>query len=124
MSGQFKCYTLEEVAKHDGEKDSRTWIVVEDIVYDVTDYAIKHPGGPELIMEYAGKDATTGFNDFGHSSDARKIMKDLVVGVLTEDDKAANRKKKQKNGSATNTQKSESRKRRTFLSALCGNCVS
>lgn len=47
-------------------------------------YYIKHPGGPELIEEYAGQDATSGFDDFGHSSDAKKMLKDYLIGELQD----------------------------------------
>jgi cytochrome b involved in lipid metabolism len=35
---ETKFYSLEEVAKNDGKGGNRTWIVVKDSVYDVTDY--------------------------------------------------------------------------------------
>lgn len=31
-----------------------------------------------------GKDATDGFDDFGHSSDAKKILKEYLVGELKD----------------------------------------
>lgn len=31
-------YSLEEVARNDGQFGSRTWIAIKDSVYDVTDY--------------------------------------------------------------------------------------
>lgn len=37
------------------------WICVQGIVYDMTDYVAKHPGG-KIIMEGAGKDATVLFS--------------------------------------------------------------
>ncbi|XP_015121131.1 cytochrome b5 [Diachasma alloeum] len=77
-------YTLEEVAGHNGKLDTGLWIVIKDIVYDVTEYVNKHPGGRELILEYAGKDATSAFNDFGHSSDAITLLKLYKIGQLTE----------------------------------------
>lgn len=31
----------------------------------------QHPGGPDSLLEYAGLDGTVGFEEVGHSSDAR-----------------------------------------------------
>lgn len=45
---------------------------------------IQHPGGGELILDVAGKDCTKEFDDFGHSSDARQIMKKFKIGELVE----------------------------------------
>ena len=42
-------------------------------VYDVTNYLETHPGGVGKIMEYAGRDATAGFEGTNHSLDAMKI---------------------------------------------------
>ncbi|PBC26702.1 Cytochrome b5 [Apis cerana cerana] len=98
-------YSLKEVATRDGKEETRVWIVIYDMVYDVTDYKdevekrvikqiIYHPGGPELIEEYAGQDATRGFDEFGHSTDAKRILKKYLVGELIEEDKIRNRRKK------------------------------
>ena len=114
-------YTLKEVAKQDGKDGDRVWIVIYDMVYDVTDYMSKHPGGPELIEEYAGQDATRGFDDFGHSSDAKRLLKNFLVGELTEQDKISNRSKK---GRSSNEGKVTSKNgKRRFLSVLCGKCT-
>jgi cytochrome b involved in lipid metabolism len=37
------------------------WMCIQGIVYDITDYVAKHPGG-KIIMEGAGKDATNLFS--------------------------------------------------------------
>ena len=34
--------------------------------------------------EYAGQDATRGFDEFGHSSDAKRMLKKFLIGVLAE----------------------------------------
>ena len=59
-------------------------------VYDVTKYLDDHPGGSEVVMEHAGKDADEMFEDIGHSSEARNIMAGFLIGTLkeTEEDKA------------------------------------
>ena len=48
--------TGEEVAKHDS-KDS-CWVIIHGRAYDVTEFMPEHPGGPKVILKYAGKDAT------------------------------------------------------------------
>lgn len=35
-------------------------------------------------MEWAGRDATKGFDDFGHSGDAKKLLKQFKIGELVE----------------------------------------
>lgn len=37
-----------------------------------------------MIEEYAGQDATRGFDEFGHSTDAKRILKNYLVGELVE----------------------------------------
>lgn len=46
-------YTLEEVGKHDNEKDG-IWVCYKQGVYDITEFIMKHPGGPEKIIMAAG----------------------------------------------------------------------
>lgn len=43
----------EEICKH-GDRQS-CWIVIEDNVYDVTDFLDSHPGGAAAILRYAGR---------------------------------------------------------------------
>ena len=51
-----KLISAEEVAKHD--KDGDCWLIIEDQVYDVSQFMKLHPAGKNIIMKYAGKDAT------------------------------------------------------------------
>ena len=41
-----------------------------------------HPGGPEIILDVSGTNATEDFEDTGHSDDARQIMKEYYIGDL------------------------------------------
>ena len=43
-------------------------------VYDVTPFMDDHPGGGEIMLSGAGKDATQDFEDVGHSPHARKLL--------------------------------------------------
>ncbi|KAI6192101.1 Cytochrome b5 heme-binding domain-containing protein [Aphelenchoides bicaudatus] len=47
---------------------------------------MEHPGGEEVILNLAGQDATEGFNDVGHSTDAKELAKEYVIGKLHSDD--------------------------------------
>nr|AEE63068.1 unknown [Dendroctonus ponderosae] len=89
---QIKYFTIEEVKIHNGKDDSRVWFIYKDIVYDVTDYLDDHPGGGDLITEYAGKDATKAFDDFGHSSDAKKQLKKYKIGEIVEEQRKGKKK--------------------------------
>lgn len=48
--------TGDEVAKHNS-RDS-CWVIIHGRAYDVTEFLPEHPGGPKIILKYAGKDAT------------------------------------------------------------------
>lgn len=49
-------------------------------VYDASRFLRDHPGGPEVILEIAGQDATDVFEDAAHSSEARVMLLPLHVG--------------------------------------------
>mmetsp|Transcript_18832 Transcript_18832/g.59203 ORF Transcript_18832/g.59203 Transcript_18832/m.59203 type:complete len:130 (+) Transcript_18832:28-417(+) len=77
---ELKEYTAEEVAKHSKETD--IWLIIDGLVYDVTKFLPEHPGGEEVIIEHAGMEASEAFEDIGHSTDARNMLKDYLVGKL------------------------------------------
>jgi cytochrome b involved in lipid metabolism len=67
-----------EVAEHNKAEDC--WIVINGKVYNVSPYLSEHPGGPEIILDQAGKDASEDFEDTGHSPEARATLKKFYVG--------------------------------------------
>jgi len=75
---------FEEVKKHNNI--SSTWVVIENKVYDITKFLEEHPGGEEVLLEVAGKDATESFDDVGHSKDAQLMKDEYLVGHLHPDD--------------------------------------
>uniref|UniRef100_A0A8C8AEQ2 Cytochrome b5 type B n=1 Tax=Otus sunia TaxID=257818 RepID=A0A8C8AEQ2_9STRI len=42
----------------------------------------QHPGGEEVLLEQAGRDATESFEDVGHSVDAREMLKQYYIGEI------------------------------------------
>ncbi|KAF4471538.1 cytochrome-b5 reductase [Fusarium albosuccineum] len=71
-------FTAKEVAAHNTSEDC--WMTIQGQVYDVTKYIHDHPGGADILVEAAGKDATIDFDNAGHSEDAFEIMADYRVG--------------------------------------------
>ncbi|XP_011301027.1 cytochrome b5 [Fopius arisanus] len=76
----LRIITLEQLSRHDRHDDC--WIAVYDRVYDCTAFIGKHPGGQDVILEYAGRDATLAFVDSGHSVEANRILRDYLIGQL------------------------------------------
>ncbi|KAK9852287.1 hypothetical protein MYU51_008723 [Penicillium brevicompactum] len=75
-------YTLKDVAAHNTKGD--TWMVIHGQVFDLTEYLQDHPGGADILVDVAGTDATTDYEDVGHSEDAREIMQPFLVGTLKD----------------------------------------
>lgn len=55
-------------------------IVVEDIVYDCTDFISEHPGGEKIIQSFAGQECTWQFWRFHGKKDMEELGKPLRVG--------------------------------------------
>lgn len=53
---QVRFFTWEEIQKHNLRTDR--WLVIERKVYNVTQWAHRHPGGQRVIGHCAGEDAT------------------------------------------------------------------
>ncbi|KAL4712863.1 hypothetical protein ACJJTC_011933 [Scirpophaga incertulas] len=72
--------TLAEVSMHDTPQDC--WVVIYDRVYDITTFLYEHPGGADVMLEYAGQDASTAFRSSGHSRSTGKALDRFLVGEL------------------------------------------
>ncbi|KII60740.1 putative heme-binding protein [Thelohanellus kitauei] len=82
-----RAVTMDEVQKHCKSDDC--WIVLGNNVYEVTDFLEYHPGGPETILEYAGKDGTkafievfTGLNQAHQYVNFVNLLSNRFVGVV------------------------------------------
>lgn len=84
-------FTRAEVESHRSEKDC--YVTLGDNVYDITDFVDSHPGGPELVLDWAGKDVTAILKDedsHRHSESAYEILEESLVGFLVPQKSAAN----------------------------------
>ncbi|MCY6958059.1 cytochrome b5 domain-containing protein [Clostridium brassicae] len=78
MSMRQRVFTLDELAKYDGEGDNAAYIAIDGIVYDVT-YEAAWAGGTHLGLK-AGNDLSEQMNSC-HDKD--KILRNLKqVGIL------------------------------------------
>ncbi|KAF8203685.1 FMN-dependent dehydrogenase-domain-containing protein [Pholiota molesta] len=59
--------TLDQVAQHNSK--SSCWVIIQNKVYDVTEFLDEHPGGAAIILKYAGRDATAVYEPI-HPPDA------------------------------------------------------
>nr|A0A0C5PRW9.1 RecName: Full=Fatty acid desaturase 2; AltName: Full=Acyl-CoA 6-desaturase; AltName: Full=Delta(6) fatty acid desaturase; Short=Fads2 (delta6); AltName: Full=Delta-6 fatty acid desaturase [Tachysurus fulvidraco]AJQ20793.1 fatty acyl Delta6 desaturase [Tachysurus fulvidraco] len=75
-------YTWEEVQSHSSRNDQ--WLVIDRKVYNITQWAKRHPGGIRVISHCCGEDATDAFAAFHPDQRyVRKFMKPLLLGELT-----------------------------------------
>lgn len=75
-----------EVASHNTAKSC--YVTVGTKVYDITPFLDDHPGGGELILDYAGQDVKEAMEDqvsHAHSESAWEILDEYLIGfVATE----------------------------------------
>ncbi|XP_023029473.2 cytochrome b5 [Leptinotarsa decemlineata] len=81
----LKQFSTKEIEEHNDNKS--TWVVIHNKVYDLTTFLNEHPGGEEVLLEQAGKNASEAFEDVGHSSDARELMNKYQIGELIESER-------------------------------------
>merc|ERR1711916_133426 len=80
VSSRNGVFSAHEVAQHNRTEDC--WLVVDDSVYDATNFLSSHPGG-KVLASYAGADATDVFGAF-HPESAQKFLKPLYIGELAK----------------------------------------
>lgn len=76
-------FTRADVEAHSSEKSC--YVTVGDNVYDVTDFLDSHPGGSDLVLDWAGKDITEILKDpdsHHHSEAAYEVLDDSLVGFV------------------------------------------
>lgn len=80
----MKVYSIEEVAKHNTEQDA--WVIINGKVYDLSNFAQKHPGGAQVILEHLGTDVSEIFNGVSkHTPQIKEHLKEHCVGVILQE---------------------------------------
>lgn len=78
--------TNNEIAKHNSASDC--WIIIQNSVYNVTQYLNLHPGGSDRIIPFCGQDASSAYATKGgqgsHSSSASQDLALLKLGQLNK----------------------------------------
>ncbi len=75
-------YTWSEVGEHKSAESC--WIVIGGLVYDVTTWLDKHPGGGNILLMSAGVDATDVFNAFHRPEIRRSYLKGYLIGRIAD----------------------------------------
>ena len=74
--------TQKELAQHNTSKD--IWIAIAGLVFNVTKFLEDHPGGDDILLVLAGRDATHDFSNIGHSPEAHKQAMKYCIGYLVK----------------------------------------
>ncbi|KAG0236871.1 hypothetical protein BGW42_002369 [Actinomortierella wolfii] len=78
-----KTFTIADLAEYSTKE--KLYLAIHGKVYDCTNFIDEHPGGEEVLLDEAGRDATESFEDVGHSEEARSMLEGLYVGDLKTD---------------------------------------
>ena len=78
-------YSFGHQFMHRAKEYGRLVLAIDGVVCDCTYYLERHPGPPEVLRAAAGHDATSMFDEVGHSLNARRLIRDeLAVGRIEE----------------------------------------
>ncbi|EDN11086.1 cytochrome b2 [Histoplasma capsulatum] len=87
-----KLLTGPEIQKHNSKNSC--WIIVHGKAFDVTEFLPEHPGGQDIILKYAGKDATDEFEPIHPPDtldkylDSSKHLGPVAMDTVMHEDKA------------------------------------
>jgi cytochrome b involved in lipid metabolism len=72
--------SMKDIALHNKPNDC--WLIIDGKVYDVSNWIDKHPGG-EILLSYAGMDATDVFDAF-HAESTYSLLKGFYIGDVID----------------------------------------
>ncbi|KAK0163004.1 hypothetical protein PV327_006721 [Microctonus hyperodae] len=83
-------FTADEVARHNSAND--LWMIMHGGVYNLTKFLQEHPGGEEVLLNLAGMDGTTCFEEMGHTSEAVQLRETLKIGIVAPSKEGDNKR--------------------------------
>ncbi len=95
-----KLFTRAEVAAQGSDK-ANPLLIIHNKVYSVASWLPDHPGGEEILMQYAGKDATKEYDPVMHSPPAQAKREEYLVGELVAADQSTYENQATKRGGAS-----------------------
>jgi len=93
METSYRKIKMSEFKKNNGEDGNKLWVLIDNKVYDVTDFS--HPGGNEILMDDHGSDRFDEFESI-HSPAAKKQMAKYLIGEIDSSNDGENDKKENK----------------------------
>ena len=77
-----KIFDADEVAKHNTQ--GSCWLVLYGGVYDVTSFLSEHPGGSNIILKFAGRDATKEYDSIHPPGTLDELPPESKLGKLNQ----------------------------------------
>jgi cytochrome b involved in lipid metabolism len=84
-------FSANEVSDHNKKDDC--WIIINNNVYDVTEFLTSHPGGAGIILQVGGTDATDYFEELHRPEILDEIAKQYKIGSINNINSKSNRMK-------------------------------
>lgn len=90
----------DEISKHNNKESC--WVIVHNKAYDVTEFMPEHPGGMNIILKYAGKDATEAYEPIHPPDtldkflDKSKHLGDVDMGSVEVEEKEESPEEKER----------------------------
>ncbi|CAG8489278.1 9106_t:CDS:2 [Funneliformis mosseae] len=75
-----KKFTWEELADHNKANDA--YVAIRGNVYDITNFIKRHPGGEDILLFAAGRDATQAFETYHELGKPDLVLKKYFIGTL------------------------------------------
>mmetsp|Transcript_12277 Transcript_12277/g.20346 ORF Transcript_12277/g.20346 Transcript_12277/m.20346 type:complete len:586 (+) Transcript_12277:79-1836(+) len=76
----LKKYTMKQVAERNTREE--LWVSIDGQVYDLTKFVDRHPGGPLVIENMAGKDCTDAFMNYHQARIYTTMLPTYLIGEV------------------------------------------